>query len=73
MRAWFMDAYEGVEKLRLGETPDPHPGPGQVLLGLQYAALNPADAFLAQADANGVVTVPKLKISAEPVALKLSK
>ncbi|HEY3439440.1 MAG TPA: zinc-binding dehydrogenase [Paludibaculum sp.] len=49
MRAWFMDAYEGVEKLRLGETPDPQPGPGQVLLGLQYAALNPADSFLAQA------------------------
>ncbi|MBL0156478.1 MAG: zinc-binding dehydrogenase [Bryobacterales bacterium] len=49
MRAWFMDAYEGVEKLRLGETPDPQPGPGQVLLGLHYAALNPADSFLAQA------------------------
>lgn len=49
MRAWFLDAYDGVEKLRLGETPDPQPGPGQVLLGMQYAALNPADAFLAQA------------------------
>ena len=48
MRAWFMDAYDGVEKLRLVETPDPHPGPGQVLLGIQFAALNPADAFLAQ-------------------------
>ena len=48
MKAWFMDAYEGVDKLRLGETPDPQPGPGQVLLGLHYAALNPADAFLAQ-------------------------
>jgi NADPH:quinone reductase len=49
MRAWFMDSFDGVEKLRLGETPDPQPGPDQVLLRLRFAALNPADAFLAQA------------------------
>jgi NADPH:quinone reductase len=49
MRAWFMDSFDGVEKLRLGETPDPVIGPGQVLLRVRFAALNPADAFLAQA------------------------
>lgn len=49
MQAWFMDAYEGVEKLRLGEAPDPQPGPGEALLQVQFAALNPADAYLAQA------------------------
>ena len=49
MRAWLMDSYDGVEKLRLGEVADPHPGPGQVLLRVRLAALNPADAFLAQA------------------------
>src|ERR1035437_7917946 len=49
MRAWLMDSYEGVEKQRLGEVPDPQPGPGQVLLRIKFAALNPADAFLAQA------------------------
>src|SRR5215472_16522646 len=49
MRAWLMDAYEGLEKLRLGEVQDPEPGPGQVLLRVRLAALNPADAFLAQA------------------------
>jgi NADPH:quinone reductase len=49
MRAWFMDSFDGVEKLRLGETPDPEAGPGQVLLRVRFAALNPADAFLAQA------------------------
>ena len=48
MRAWLMDSYEGVEKLRLGNVPDPQPGPGQVLLQMKFAALNPADAFLAQ-------------------------
>jgi NADPH:quinone reductase len=49
MRAWLMDSYEGVERLRLGEVVDPQPGPAQVLLRVRFAALNPADAFLAQA------------------------
>ena len=48
MRAWFMDSAEGVERLRLGEVADPRPGPTQVLLRMRVAALNPADAFLAQ-------------------------
>ena len=49
MHAWLMDTYEGVEKLRFAEVKDPEPGPGQVLLRVRLAALNPADAFLAQA------------------------
>jgi predicted Zn-dependent protease with MMP-like domain len=49
MRAWLMDSYEGVERLRLGDVVDPQPGPAQVLLRVRFAALNPADAFLAQA------------------------
>ena len=49
MRAWLMDSYEGVEKLRLGDVADPEAGPGQVVLRLKFAALNPADAFLAKA------------------------
>jgi len=48
MRAWLMDDYEGVENLRIGEVPDPQPGPAQVLLRVKFAALNPADAFLAR-------------------------
>lgn len=48
MRAWLMDRYDGVEKLRLGEVPDPQPGPAEILLGVRFAALNPADAFLAR-------------------------
>ena len=34
--------------MRLGQVPDPKPGPAEVLLKVRYAALNPADAFLAQ-------------------------
>ncbi len=49
MRAWLMDSYEGIEKLRLDEAADPQAGPGQAVLKIKYAALNPADAFLALA------------------------
>src|SRR5215475_11333381 len=48
MRAWLMDSTTGVEALRLGEVADPQPGASQVLLKVKVAALNPADAFLAQ-------------------------
>jgi NADPH2:quinone reductase len=49
MRAWLMESYAGVDKLRLAEAADPQAGPGEVLLRIRFAALNPADAFLAQA------------------------
>jgi len=48
MRAWLMDSMDGVGALRFGEVADPQPGSGQVLLRVKIAALNPADAFLAQ-------------------------
>jgi NADPH2:quinone reductase len=48
MRAWLMDAYDGVENLRLGAVADPQPGRDQVLLRMRLAGLNPADAFLAK-------------------------
>ena len=48
MRAWLMDSMDGVGALRFGEVADPQPDSGQVLLRVKIAALNPADAFLAQ-------------------------
>jgi NADPH2:quinone reductase len=48
MRAWLMHSYDGVERLQLGEVPEVQPGPTEVRLKVRYAALNPADAFLAQ-------------------------
>jgi len=48
MRAWLMDSFAGTEKLRLGEVEDPRPGAGEALVRIRFAALNPADAFLAQ-------------------------
>ena len=49
MRAWLLESFEGVEKMQLREAADPQPGPDEVLLRVQFASLNPADAFLARA------------------------
>jgi NADPH2:quinone reductase len=48
MRAWLLDQLNGIGNLRLAEVPDPIPGPGEVVLELDYAALNPADRYLAE-------------------------
>jgi NADPH2:quinone reductase len=48
MRAWVMDSYDGVDRLRLAEVADPRPESGEVVLRVLFAALNPADAFLAR-------------------------
>ena len=48
MQAWLMDDYKGIGGLRLAEAPNPIPQPDGVVLELHYAALNPADAYLAE-------------------------
>jgi NADPH:quinone reductase len=48
MRAWILDQLQGLERLKLATVPDPVPARGEVLLDLHYAALNPADYYLAQ-------------------------
>src|SRR5437868_2619193 len=50
MKAWLMDGFSGVDKMRLAEVADPIPGQGEVLLHVNYAALNPADRYLAQGE-----------------------
>lgn len=48
MRAWLLDELNGIEHLRLADAPDPVPNPGEVILEVNYAALNPADRYLAE-------------------------
>src|SRR5215467_13262177 len=50
MKAWLMDGFTGVDKLRLTDVADPVPAAGEVLLRVRYAALNPADRYLAQGE-----------------------
>lgn len=49
MRAWLMNSYDGTDRMKLGEVPNPAPGPGEVLLRVRFASINPADAFLSRA------------------------
>src|SRR5512133_3344203 len=49
MRAWLMDGFDGVGRLRLGDVPDPRAAAREVVLNVRYAALNPADRYLAEA------------------------
>ena len=48
MRAWLIDKLEGLDRLQLTEVADPAPAAGEVVLDVRYAALNPADYYLAQ-------------------------
>ncbi len=47
MRAWILPGLKGVESMRLGDFPDPVAAAGQVILRVEFAALNPADRYLA--------------------------
>jgi len=48
MRAWIIDRQDGIDNARLTEVSDPKPSSGEVLLRVKYAALNPADRYLAE-------------------------
>ena len=48
MRAWLLDNLIGLDGLRFGTVPDPVPAPDEVVLRVQYAALNPADRYVAE-------------------------
>jgi NADPH:quinone reductase len=50
MKAWIIDGFNGIDKMRLAEVADPKPAAGEVLLRVSYAALNPADRYLAQGE-----------------------
>jgi NADPH2:quinone reductase len=48
MKAWLMDDYGGIGGFRLADAPGPVPQPDEVILQVHYAALNPADRYLAE-------------------------
>jgi NADPH2:quinone reductase len=48
MRAWLLDELAGLEALRLAEVAEPTAPKDEVLLEVRYAALNPADRYLAE-------------------------
>src|SRR6058998_864670 len=60
MKAWLMDDYTGVNGLRLGDAPEPGPQPGEAILEVQYAGLNPADRYLAERQYPAKPTLPHI-------------
>jgi NADPH2:quinone reductase len=48
MKAWLLDSIGGIDRLRLGDAPDPVARDGELVLRVHYAALNPADRYLAE-------------------------
>ncbi len=54
MRAAYIEATGPAESIVVGELMDPEPGPGEVLVRVAYAALNPIDLYLR----SGAVPMP---------------
>lgn len=49
MKAWLIDnTTDGIDGLRIGDAPDPAPAPGEAVLDVNLAALNPADRYLSE-------------------------
>ncbi|MCA9237784.1 MAG: NADPH:quinone reductase [Planctomycetales bacterium] len=46
MRAAYINQPGPVENIIVGELPDPQPGPGQALVRVTYAAVNPIDTYV---------------------------
>jgi len=46
MRAIVVKQFGGPEELRLADVPDPHPAPGQVVVRLHAAGVNPYEAYI---------------------------
>jgi len=50
MKALISDGYEGIESLRVGDLPDPDPGPGTVLVRVEAATVNFADTLMVKGE-----------------------
>lgn len=48
MKVWLLDRLEGISNLRIAEVAEPHAGEGEAVLKVHFAALNPADRYLAE-------------------------
>ena len=60
MKAWLIDGMNGMGALRLSEAPDPKAGKGEVVLDVRFAALNPADRYLAEGQYPGKPSMPHI-------------
>jgi NADPH2:quinone reductase len=54
MRAAYIESHGPVDSIRVGNLPNPEPGPGEVLVRVKAAALNPVDLYLR----SGLIAMP---------------
>src|ERR1700687_1822819 len=60
MKAAFFESHGGNEVLRVGERPEPQPGPGEVLVRIRAAALNHLDLFVRDGLPNVPIALPHI-------------
>ncbi len=48
MKAWLLKAQGGLQAMQLADAPDPQAAAGEAVVEMIYAALNPADRYLAE-------------------------
>ena len=49
MKAWLLDAQTGIDTIHIADIPEPKASVGEAVVALRFAALNPADRYLAEA------------------------
>lgn len=60
MKAWILPQFGSIQSLMLVDYPDPIAGPGEVVLEVELAALNPADRYLAEGQYPARPTLPHI-------------
>src|SRR5438105_2493028 len=48
MKAWLLENLRGIGSLKLADAPEPKAAQGEAALEVEFAALNPADRYLAE-------------------------
>lgn len=48
MKAWLLEDFSGLKQLSFQTVPDADPNRGELIVKIQFAALNPADRFLSE-------------------------
>ncbi|MEI6194240.1 MAG: NAD(P)-dependent alcohol dehydrogenase [Verrucomicrobiota bacterium] len=63
MKAWQLTASTGADALKLTQLPNPHPGPGQVLVRVRATSLNYRDLMVATGRYGPDVPLPLIPLS----------
>jgi len=63
MRAYRLHEYGGPDAYRIEDLPDPHPGPGEVLVRLRAASLNYRDLLIVRGHYSRSLPLPLIPLS----------